>query len=218
MFQPDMAGASGNFPTFPLVRTFAANSPVITEGRSHDDIFSIRSGTLKVYRTDSRGRPKILGYLFPGDFIGLAFGMSGVYRYGACAMTPVALCVWPRGWLEALTDEIPAIRRLFLGEIAHDLTLLQDRLELLNWDSARARVALFLLRLFHRQTGSTEPPVKPIKFPLDAADTADYLALAPDTMRRTLHAMIRSRTIRYAKPDEIEVLDWTRLEALASPA
>src|SRR3546814_16624948 len=45
------------------------------------------------------GRRQIVNYLFPGDLVGLQGAMAEPLGHGVAALTPVTLCVLPRGKL-----------------------------------------------------------------------------------------------------------------------
>src|SRR3954465_2008107 len=51
---------------------FSAGANVILEGDPALHLFRITAGVVKVYRTLADGRCQITGFLFPGDFLGLA--------------------------------------------------------------------------------------------------------------------------------------------------
>src|SRR5690242_8490310 len=67
-------------------RRLAAGGTLFGEVDPADEIFTLTAGTLKLYKLLADGRRQVVGFLVPGDFLGLAFGRA--YGYGAEAVTP----------------------------------------------------------------------------------------------------------------------------------
>ena len=64
----------------------AAGEVLIREGDRAPHIFNISSGSIRVYKLLPDGRRQIIGFLFAGDFLGLAVGDA--YVFSAEAMEP----------------------------------------------------------------------------------------------------------------------------------
>lgn len=79
--------------------TLDAGQAVLREGESSDLLFTLRACWAFRFRTLPDGRRQILNFLLPGDFIGLQAELSGQLPHGVETLTPVRLCVFPRGEL-----------------------------------------------------------------------------------------------------------------------
>ena len=75
-------------------RLVTAGDVIFDEGEAADNVVTVTSGTAKVFTLLPDGRRQITGFLFPGDFAGLA--LEGVYVYSAEAITEVNLCRFAR--------------------------------------------------------------------------------------------------------------------------
>lgn len=184
---------------------------VFQEGDAAKSVFNVTSGTIKLYKLLLDGRRQVTGFLLPGDFLGLA--SKDVYSYSAEAISEVELCRFPRGRLDALFERFPKLeRRLF--EIANDeLVAAQDQMLLLGRQTAKERIASFLLRLSEREQvrGASASLVK---LPMTRADIADYLGLTIETVSRTMSQLKREGLIRQRSLTEIELADREALQEL----
>ena len=101
--------------------------PLIDEGEPADHVFNLTAGTLKLYRLLADGRRQITGFLFPGDFLGLADRLD--YTCSAEAVTEVAWCRCPRKKREKLFEDIPHMegRRLGMALISGDSATMTTR-------------------------------------------------------------------------------------------
>lgn len=197
---------------------FQPGQTVIFEGEPAANIYSLKQGVACVFKLLADGRRQVTGFLYPGDFLGVTFNMDPVYGYSAEALTACALQVWPRGVLERLLDESPAVRRLFLSEMADELTEAQDRMLMLGRRTTEERIAIFLLSMARRQARATGVRMEVVEIPMRWADIADYLGSTAETVSRTLSAFRDRGVIRTGKRGEIGILDWANLETIAASA
>lgn len=191
---------------------FAPRQLIFQEGDPAAYLFNVTGGTVKLYKLLADGRRQITGFLFPGDFLGLALNES--YAYGAEAVTEVSLCRFPRRKLEALLEEFPKMEKRLLGIASNELAAAQDQMLLLGRKSAQEKIASFLLILAHRAVERGGPP-SPIDLPMSRADIADYLGLTIETVSRTLTTLKKNELISLAQAGQVEVLQRRKLEAIA---
>lgn len=186
--------------------------PIIHEGDPAENLFNVVSGAVKLYKLLPDGRRQITGFLFPGDFLGIA--LNETYVYTAEALTSVRLCRFPRRRLEALLRDIPDLEHEMLDEVATELVAAQDQMLLLGRKTARERVASFLMMLT-RRAESRGRPVNPLELPMSRADIADYLGLTTETVSRTITLLRQSKAIDTAARGELQILDRAALEDLS---
>lgn len=189
-----------------------AGQIIIHEGDPAENLFNVVAGAVKLYKLLPDGRRQITGFLFPGDFLGIAFNET--YVYTAEALTPVRLCRFPRRRLEALLRDLPDLEHELLDEAATELVAAQDQMLLLGRKTARERVASFLLMLARRAERHGRQSRR-LDLPMGRADIADYLGLTTETVSRTITQLRQSSTIAAANRGEIEILDRTALEGLS---
>lgn len=189
-----------------------AGQPIIHEGDAAENLFNVVSGAVKLYKLLPDGRRQMTGFLFSGDFLGIA--LNDIYVYTAEALTPVRLCRFPRRRLEGLLSVIPSLEHELLGEATTELVAAQEQMLLLGRKTARERVASFLLMLAKRARDHGRP-ANPIDLPMSRADIADYLGLTTETVSRTITLLRQSKAISAASRGEIEILNQSALEALS---
>ena len=189
-----------------------AHQPIIDEGEPADYLFNVTGGAVKLYKLLPDGRRQITGFLFEGDFLGIA--MNDRYNYSAEAVGRVTLCRFPRRKLESLLDEFPKLEKRLLGMASNELVQAQDQMLLLGRKTAREKIVSFLLSLSDRavKRGSG---ASPIALPMGRADIADYLGLTTETVSRTITQLKRGGTVRLLPGGQIELPDTSALHELA---
>lgn len=188
------------------------HSPIIDEGEPADYLFNVTAGAVKLYKLLPDGRRQITGFLFAGDFLGIA--MNERYAYSAEAVDKVSLCRFPRRKLEHLLDEIPKLEKRLLGMASNELVQAQDQILLLGRKTAREKVVSFLLNLTARAV-KRGAPESPVALPMGRADIADYLGLTTETVSRTITNLKRDGHIRLVQGGNVELPDIEALRELA---
>ena len=191
---------------------YAERETIMFQGELASSVFTLLEGTVRVYKLLPDGRRQIVGFLLPGDFLGL--GLSERNAFSADAVGPVAACRFTRASFTALTEAKPHLLRSLLEAATHELALAQEHMVLLGRRTAEEKVATFLVGLrdrLHRLGGGE------LRIPLSMTrtDIADYLGLTIETVSRTLSKLAREKAI-VVIPDGIRLLAPERVEALAA--
>jgi CRP/FNR family transcriptional regulator len=191
-------------------RRVETGQTLFEEGETADAVFTLTHGMLKLYKLMSDGRRQIVGFLVPGDFLGLAFGRT--YVYSAEAVTPTAVCRFRRPQFMGLLEECPAIEKEILGRTSTELAAAQEQMLLLGRKTARERLATFLVALARRRNveGNGVLPL-----PMSRADIGDYLGLTIETVSRTVTAFRKERLIALPDRHVVEILRRRELEQVA---
>jgi CRP/FNR family transcriptional regulator len=158
------------------------------------------------------GRRQITGFLYPGDFLGIA--VHKAYVYSAEAITVVALCRFSRAQLRALFDDFPKLEIHLLSLSANELATAQDQMLLLGRKSAKERVASFLLMLAQRAESHGETG-RLLDLPMNRMDIADYLGLSMETVSRTFSTFREEELIDYDMSTPVILRQPKLLEAIA---
>ncbi len=161
------------------------------EGDEAKDVFLIDAGALRLCRGLSDGRRAIVGFMLPGEILGLAAG--AVYPYSAEAIDEVKLRRMPRRRLIDDMDRDATLRPQAFMAISNELTRAQDQILLLGRKTADERVASFLLSMAER-TGAA---AREISLPMTRLDMADYLGLTIETVSRVLTRLQREGLIAF---------------------
>ncbi len=185
---------------------------LIRQGEPAFHLFNITSGSVRVYKLLPDGRRQITGFLFAGDFVGLATGED--YAFSAEAIEDATLCRFKKADYRAVIRERPALETALLERATHELAAAQNQMLLLGRKTAQERIASFLLDLPERD------PIRPteeghIRVPMTRAEMADYLGLTIETVSRGLTKLKTAGVIRLLSLNEMQVDRPDRLRAIA---
>jgi CRP/FNR family transcriptional regulator len=177
---------------------------LFNEGDPAKFLYTVVGGTLQIYKLLPDGRRQITGFLFPGDFLGLAD--DGVYAYSAEAVIDTALYRYRFEEMEALLARYPEMENRLFTIASHELAEAQEQMLLLGRKTATERVASFLLAFGERaaQRGK-EPDV--LFIPMTRHAIADYLGITTETVSRTLTRFRHDGLISSPHNKEIEILN-----------
>ena len=186
--------------------------PLFDEGEPAQHLFNVTTGAVKIYKLLADGRRQMTGFLFAGDFLGLA--NEETYAYSAEAVTRTVLCRFPRRKLERLLEKYPKMEHRLLGMASHELAVAQEQMLLLGRKTAREKIASFLLMLSRRsvQRGQNADPVA---VPMSRNDIGDYLGLTTETVSRTFTQLKQGGSINLLPGGKVEMADRARLEDIA---
>ncbi len=175
----------------------AAGSTIFNEGDPADYLFNVTDGVIKLYKLLADGREQVTGFLFPGDFIGLALKDS--YSYSAEAISAVRLCKMKRSQFRDVLAVTPRLEHRLLSVASNELAQAQDQMLLLGRKTAREKIVSFFLQLAERRDKSRQAQINAgaelesskfdedvVELPMGRADIADYLGLTTETVSRTL--------------------------------
>jgi CRP/FNR family transcriptional regulator len=192
------AGDSDPLAAIAVPLAIGAGGRIVMEGEAANHLFRVASGIVKVYRSLPDGRCQITGFLFAGDFLGLAPEDS--YVYSADAVGAVTLERFVRAKVERLIEASPRVARLLLRSACSELIAAQDQMLLLGRKTARERVASFLRLMAHREGHDA------LILPMTRAEMADYLGLTVETVSRVLSQLAEDGAIRVRRA-AIRILD-----------
>ncbi len=177
---------------------------LVREGDPASHLINVTSGMVRVSKLLADGRRQIVGFLLPGDFLGLAAGET--YPFTAEAIGEATACRFRRDRYRALLAELPALESALLERASHDLQAAQDHILLLGRKTADEKVASFLIDLFDRGGGAPE-----VDLPMTRAEIADYLGLTTETVSRAFTRLRKAglvslpnlRAARLERPDAL---------------
>ena len=190
------------FSSIVMAQTFDQGETIFYEGDPATSLYNVTSGCVRLSKLLPDGRRQVTGFLFAGDFLGLAYVDS--YAFTAEAITEVRLCLFPRGRFQALLDDFPALEKRLLGMASNELAAAQDQIVLLGRKSAKEKLATFLLNLSKRQSATLNGA--PVQLPMTRNDIADCVGLTTETVSRTFTKLTDEGLISLKTPHEV-VLD-----------
>ncbi len=182
------------------------------EGEPAENVYNLTSGCLKLYKLLPDGRRQVTGFLFAGDFVGLA--NSDEYIYSAEAVNRVALCRFEKPKLDKLMNAHPSLEKRLLTMARFELAEAQEQILMLGRKTAKERIASFILMLSERAHRRGEPE-NPVAFPMSRNDIGDYLGLTTETVSRTLTRLRKSGVLTMDTDRSISVNDRDALSDIA---
>jgi len=191
----------------------APGQSLFHEGDPATRVFTLTTGTLKLYKLLADGRRQVTGFLHPGDFLGIS--IDDEHAFSAEAVEHSQLCWFPRARFDDFVEDDAAMERELYRMAAHELAAAQQQFVLLGRKTAAERLATFVLLLAERTDLSNGVAAGMVRLPMSRSDIADYLGLTKETVSRVISVLKRDRVIRLETLDVIQILDRNRLERLA---
>ena len=176
---------------------------------------AIVDGVVSISKSLADGRRQIVGFMFPGDFLGVA--EEALYSCTAQAVTPVELCRFPRQSFEALAEECPEIEHRLLHAVSTELVEAQEHLLIIGRQTAEERLCSFLLHL-NKRAPHRGWPDNPVHLPMSRGDIGDYLGLSLETVSRTFTVLRDQGLVALTDAHTIEVRNKDELLRLAEGA
>ncbi len=185
---------------------FGRNQTIFNEGDDARYSYKILEGGVRLCKVRSDGRRQIAEFLLPGDMFG--FEVGDEHSLTAEALGDVVLMRCSRSQVERLSDESVDVRRKLMFLLRRELTAAQDHLVMLGRQTAKERVASFLLLLAERN--DAEDGVA-LDLPMGRQDIADYLGLTIETVCRALTDLKKDGLIAIPNRHQVVI---RRIEAL----
>jgi len=196
------------------VHAYEKGTMLFSEGDASDQLYTVVSGRVKVFKTTARGTDVILEIFGPGDPVGaVAVYESRPYPASAVTLEPTTCLLVPRQSFFTLLESHPTIVRGLLVGLTHRLVELTNRLADLSGGRVEARLARFFLKLATNM-GQTRPDGVFIPLALSRQELADMIGTTIETSIRIMSRWGKQELIRTEK-DGFLVVDRTGLEAIA---
>jgi CRP/FNR family transcriptional regulator len=193
--------------------TFAPGQAVFWQGDPAKDVFEIREGVVRLYRILPDGRRAIVGFIFPGDILGVAY--RDQYLFTAEVITQLRLRRLPRSRFDSLVNESVHLRPILLARLCDEMCAAQDQMLALLHHSSEARVAQFLLTVARKMNGGEADKGAEIQVVMSRSDIADYLGVTIETICRCISKLKSEGLITLHGPYRIVIAAPRALAELA---
>jgi len=183
------------------------------QGDPFKAIYAIRTGTIKSYTVAPSGEEQITGFHLASELVGLSGYSEDVYPLSAKALETTTVCELPLDKLEALSDEIPGLRKQIMRNMGNEIRQDQQMMLQLSKKTADERMAYFLLdvsKRFERRGFSANA----YRLAMSRVDISNYLGLAVETVSRIFTRFQKKEFIR-TEGKEVTLLNLPELNALA---
>lgn len=192
--------------------SFDTGSALTHEGDPSRHVFNITSGSVRVFKLLADGRRQITGFLFAGDFLGLATGDN--YVFSAEAIEPMTACRFRKIEYRQLIRDCPDLETALLERANHELAAAHNQMLLLGRKTAIERIASFLLDLPSHDPARPSP-IGRVRLPMNRSEIADYLGLTIETVSRVFTRLKTQGLLSLASLNEVVIEKPQRLRALA---
>ena len=179
--------------------SYSKDEEIYGEGEPSEYVYQVIRGSVRTYKLLNDGRRQIGAFHLPGDVFGLESGP--VHRLTAEAIVDTTVRLVKRQSLEREAKNDPAMVRNLLNLTTDNLQHVENHLLLLGRQSARERVAAFLLEMNGRL-----PSADVMVLPMTRRDIADYLGLTLETVSRALSAYQRQGYPKVAGPMQRDII------------
>lgn len=193
-------------------RTIPAGQVLVWAGDPNAICANLVSGVLKVVRTGADGSERIVGLLFPGDFVGELFSDSASETVQV--LCDADLCVYPRAALHHALDDHPAAERLLLRRALATLDEARRWMLMLGRKDASAKIATFLIDMA-RRTGGAGHAATRFDLPVSRSEMGAVLGLTIETVSRQMTALRGAGIIALPGGRTVAILDPARLAGRA---
>jgi len=189
---------------------FTRGETIFCEGDDANQVYKLISGAVRLCKYKSNGRRHVADFMLESDFFG--FTKCAEHDLTAEAVTDVIVVSYPRNQIERLGSETPAIERHFTALLSKRLFTLEHHLVVLGCQSAKERLASFLVRLSQR---SGLLPGERLEVPMGRQDIADHLGLTIETVCRALSELKQMGLIVVPNANQLILKDVEGLRRLA---
>jgi CRP/FNR family transcriptional regulator, anaerobic regulatory protein len=172
-------------------RSVHAGGTIIEEHSRSEQLYTLYAGWAFRYKTLSDGRRQILGFLLPGDFIGLQDEFAEGQTHGVEAATEATFCVFERDRLWDMFHAQPKLGYDITWLAARDEKMIDDNLVTAGRRNAGERVAMLLMHLYRRAERLGMVRDGWVAFPFNQQHIADALGLSLVHTNKTLRRLQR---------------------------
>jgi CRP-like cAMP-binding protein len=180
------------------------------EGEPINSFLYLRSGLIKLYKTDKNGKDHILSINKPGDFISLlSIFSNSVYKYSITAIEETKVC---EVGLPALQKVIASNSKFALRVLNRISRVSDDIIESqfeIRKRQVKGRIAYFLLFLTDRIYRSHE-----FRLPITRREIGELISMTTENTIRTL-SEFRKDGIISMEGKTLKILDYGRIEGIS---
>ena len=167
-----------------VVRKLAPHTYLFNQYSEARGVYVLEAGVIMIERSSAAGRRQILGFSYPGDFVGLT--RDERFEYSVQSLTEAEIREFPIALFSRLTEESPQLKmnvnRIGGSVFSHAI----DHVFALGQKKAHERVCYLLQEINNRGLG---PEDDLVELPMTRQDIADYLGLTMETVSRAMRKL-----------------------------
>jgi len=153
-----------------------------TEGQRPKNVYYIKSGKIKIYKTSDEGKELITNIYSTGDFFGYTYVLEEInYKENAQALEDAEIMIIPKDDFITLISGDSQIAKQFIKMITHNVLDKEENLLNLAYSSLRKKVAYHLLQVFDKFKKGNNNAIN-----LSRENLAQTAGIATESLIRTL--------------------------------
>ncbi len=177
---------------------------IYSEGEDAHFLYLIDEGVIRLSRHLPNGARQVLGFMWPGDLLGLS--EEGRYINSAESLTSAVVFRFHLERLRRLLLSEPVLQLHLLTKAAHELRNAQRQIIVLGQLSTSRRLGAFLLDC-RQHVSVFESRTRLLRLPMSRFDIGDYLGASPESVARAFATLERQGFLHRASPRLVELLD-----------
>jgi len=194
-----------------VLRSLPPHSYLFDQYSTARGVYVLEEGVIMIERSSAAGRRQILGFSYPGDFIGLTH--NDYFEYSVQSLTAAQVREFPISEFDRLTDQCGELKtnvtRIGGSVFSHAL----DQVFALGQKKAHERVCYLLQEIRNRGVGPADDIVE---LPMTRQDMADYLGLTMETVSRAIRRLKNDGVIQIETHNSMRILDTDTVSTLGS--
>lgn len=172
---------------------------IFSTGQRTNEIYFIKSGLVKIYRTTSDGRQVSVALRYPGDFIGLAEVLSNVNEreYGAEAMDSVSILIIWKDSFKTMLTEMPEFSEKLIRLMSDRLREAQNTIYDFIMNPIQGRLAILLLNMAERAGNKGTDGIIHVRLRVTQEEIACIIGSARQTISSLLNMLKEDGSLQY---------------------
>lgn len=164
-----------------------------------NEVYYIKSGLVKIYRTTTDGRQVSVALRYPGDFIGLAEVFSNVNEreYSAEALDNVSILIICKDSFKKMFAEMPEFSEKLIRLMSDRLREAQDTIYDFIMNPIQGRLAILLLNMAERAGNEGEDGIIRVRLRVTQEELACVIGSARQTISSLLSLFKEDGSIQY---------------------
>lgn len=191
------------------------DAQIVSEGAKSPHLFTVLEGAAIRFKMLEDGRRQVIGFVLPGDFVGLQSAVMEEMHHSVVAMTKMHLCVFNRSDIYQLYREQPRLGFDISWLAAREEHFLGDHLITVGRRSAIERVAFGICALHNRALEVGMASERSMDMPFTQQDIADALGLSLVHTNKTL-ARLRKMQVVSWQSRRLDIHDPDKLREIAN--
>jgi len=187
-----------NIDKYKKVSDLQAGEIIYHQGDKSDGVYCIQSGLVGIRQMDAEGKETLLRLCNPGETIGYrALLGNGEHTHFAEVLAPSHLCFIDRRVVSELLAKNPVIGERFLARSLKELNEAETNFVRSQHLNVRTRLLHCLMVLFEQYGSGDERSGYVLKIPVSRKDLASLIAVAPESVSRTIHRLEEDNLVRF---------------------